>query len=520
MKIKKILNVYNEREFKVFVIFGIKLKIRSKVLMLRLQLNELKRMNKRMEKNIYAQDKKISQLSAKLNAEIETRDRRDENRQSQILDNFDKLNKNNALLGVKLDKYEELLCLSEKRLISYVDSANLRVLDACEQTSTETIELERRISTIEELNLLDKYQHCVSHTNSLDCKISSVASSWKELLHAQMSSVDRRMSELAQSVNENEMHHVTFGHEHSFERQQKNALDQHYIDLAVIADDKFMIPSIVMLTSAKLNKKANSFYRVHFVCVEVSDYFKKKLQELESTDFRIMIYDADVKKYSNVNISIHVTASTFLKMDLAQILPHLDKVLHIDGDALVYSDLTELFETDIEENPLAVVRALSLEQNGELQKRIGVERGFNAGIMLMNLKIWREMNATQELCQMLLDDCREWKYLEQDCMNVYFHDNAKYLPVRYNMMSCIFRNRGFSIDQINSFYDACYTDFSDMLDDTVILHMAGTPKCRPWEVINGVHGNEWQYYYDLSPLKNHYLERKIWDNKISNSRIW
>lgn len=284
------------------------------------------------------------------------------------------------------------------------------------------------------------------------------------------------------------------------------------VEIAVIADNGFMVPSIVMLTSAKLNKKATSRYKIHFVCVMVSGYFKKKLLELSSPDFKIRIHNADTERYSGVHISSHVTSSTFLKLDLTTILPEVDKVLHLDGDALVYGDLWELFQTDIDQCPLGVVRALSLEHNDIIYKRTGrAKRAFNAGVMLMNLKRWREMNASEELHSMLDRLPREWVCLEQDCMNVFFHDNAKYLPLKYNVIPYVFQNRKLTMQQINEFYGTSYRNQAEMCDDAVILHLAGTPGRRPWEVINGVHGNVWQYYYDRSPLRHHYLARKVFN---------
>ncbi|MBQ4595151.1 MAG: hypothetical protein IJA81_11015 [Akkermansia sp.] len=63
------------------------------------------------------------------------------------------------------------------------------------------------------------------------------------------------------------------------------------------------------------------------------------------------------------------------------------------------------------------------------------------------------------------------------------------------------------IQEINQFYGTDYASKDDLLDDAVILHLAGTPNVRPWQVINGVYGAVWQYYYDLSPLRHVHIER-------------
>ena len=186
-----------------------------------------------------------------------------------------------------------------------------------------------------------------------------------------------------------------------------------------------------MLTSAKTNKYNTSHYRVHFICIELSQFHKNKIKELESKDFEILLYDANTDYYKSVPIKIHVTAATFLKVDLPQLLPNVDKVLHIDADALVYKDLTTLYSTDIGHFALGVVKSLYLQETDYIT-RLGVKNGFNAGIMLMNLSLWREMTATKHLQDMLLQIPEDWRFLEQDCMSVYFQKQLYFLAPRNN----------------------------------------------------------------------------------------
>lgn len=278
------------------------------------------------------------------------------------------------------------------------------------------------------------------------------------------------------------------------------------IHLTVISDDGFMIPSIVMLTSAKLNKNKQSRYCVHFICNKVSQYFRKKLCELHSDDFEIVLYDAPKKDFSSVDINIHVTESTFYKLEVPDILKDINKVIHIDGDVLVHGDLSEFFHTDLAGNTLGVVGDIITTKLGDVEK-LGIPKAFNAGIMLMDLEKMRNDGDVAKLENMLMNIPDNWTWLEQDCLNVYYEGKALFLPPKYNCAYMNIKGLDTPIEEVNEYYGTSYESYYEMLDDSVILHMCGTPGKRPWQVTNGVHSAAWQHYYDLSPVKHIYLER-------------
>lgn len=283
-------------------------------------------------------------------------------------------------------------------------------------------------------------------------------------------------------------------------------MHKNIVDIVVIADDGFMEASIVMLTSAKVNKNNTSYYRVHFICNNVCRLYKKKLLELQDQDFEILIYDETSKAYFNeVNIKIHVTATTFLKLEIPEILRGVSKVIHIDGDVIVQGDLWQMYNIDLADNTLAVTRSIRMEKSGRIQLR-GIDKSFNAGIMLMNLDSMRKNKDSEKLINMLRTLPDEWWLLEQDCLNVYYRNKCLYLPIRYN---CFYFTmiKDFTIDEVNEFYGTNYESYDEMVSDALLIHLAGTPGRRPWQVRDGVHGQSWQYYYNISPLKHLYHER-------------
>lgn len=280
------------------------------------------------------------------------------------------------------------------------------------------------------------------------------------------------------------------------------------VHIVAISDDGFMVPYLVMLTSAKSNKLPTSHYKIHFICDHVSPYYRRKLLDLAAPDFEIVLYDGDTSAYSNVEINLHVTPATFLKIHIPEILSDVEKVLHVDGDVIVQKDLSELYQRELCGKTLGVVRSMTMELGGFMERR-GIDRGFNAGIMLMDLSRMRAANATAILAEKLLSLPKEWSLLEQDCLNSVYYEDALYLPPRYNCFLFSFIRNKYTIEQVNNYYGTTYSSFEEMNDDAVMIHLAGTPGIRPWQASNGLMWASWQRYYEMSPVSEVHLNRRL-----------
>ena len=115
----------------------------------------------------------------------------------------------------------------------------------------------------------------------------------------------------------------------------------------------------------------------------------------------------------------------FLKVCYPDLLP-VDKVLHLDIDAMVCDDLTPLWETD-----------MSGKWFGMVREYLGTTRPFgfyyyNAGVLLMNLEQMRKDGISPKMVDYLNNTKVRW--VDQDCFNYYGLTNDKIVPldVRWN----------------------------------------------------------------------------------------
>lgn len=277
------------------------------------------------------------------------------------------------------------------------------------------------------------------------------------------------------------------------------------VQICVISDDGYAMPTAVMLASARLNKNADSIYEIHCLCNGMSNFGKKKLSELHRDDFLIHILDCQSEKYANVKLPPGITASTMIKCDIAELLPHVDKILLLDGDILVKKDLLEIWQTDITDNIVAAVDDMVAMVDLGCHQLLDVQRYFNAGVMLLNLDMMRKENLGQKIIATKEAAPDSWRYGEQDPFNKVCDGSLVSLPLKWNMTPMTFRHLEHSIESINKFYGTSYGNYTEMEDDAGIIHFSAF---KPWRNRLMPYTPIWQKYYNLSPYGDTNLEHE------------
>lgn len=275
--------------------------------------------------------------------------------------------------------------------------------------------------------------------------------------------------------------------------------DRPVVQIGVISDDGYAVPTTVMLASAELNKSPGSVYEVHCLCNGMSDFCKSKLRALHRPDFRIHIIDCSGEKYAHIQLPPGITASTMIKCDLAELLPGVDKLLLLDGDILVKQDLTELWQTDITGKIVAAADDMPAMEELRLHELLDIEHYFNAGVMLLNLDIMRRENIGHQIIQAKENAPSSWKLGEQDPFNKVCHNRRVFLPLKWNMSPLSFLYWEYCIEHINRFFGTSYSTYTEMEDDAGIIHFCAL---KPWRNRLMPYAPLWQKYHDLSPYGN------------------
>ncbi|MCF4120261.1 hypothetical protein L1785_04635 [Antribacter sp. KLBMP9083] len=182
----------------------------------------------------------------------------------------------------------------------------------------------------------------------------------------------------------------------------------------------------------------------------------------------------------------HITVATMDRLLLPELLPHVDKVLYHDLDALAVTDLAPLFDTDLGGAPLMarpsisynyrhgignVIRSTRLLRHdpqaarelvlSTTQRHRHGFRGFNAGILLLNLAVMRTDRFTAEF----VPYAERYGLNDQDILNAYAGSRYLLLEDRWNSWPT-----------------------QEIVTDPALIHWAGPVK--PWNPDSYIHLKE------------------------------
>lgn len=245
------------------------------------------------------------------------------------------------------------------------------------------------------------------------------------------------------------------------------------IEIAACTDHKYVMPFGVMFHSVCRN---NETVRFHVVIDEtVTEEDKKDLKDAAGGK-EVLFYTVDSQAFSLWPLIAHLSSATYYRLLLPRILPEeVEKVLMMDGDIIVRHSLLPLWETDLEGVALAAVPDRA-ESDIEMYNRLQYPPAlgyFNAGVLLMNLKYWRENNVAAQIESFVKDHSDRLLYCDQDILNYLFREKKKRVPVKYNTQSGFL----FQLEKADYDYWKYEKEVLEARKDPVVIHYVFD---KPW----------------------------------------
>lgn len=166
------------------------------------------------------------------------------------------------------------------------------------------------------------------------------------------------------------------------------------------------------------------------------------------------------------------STAQFHRLFVDAVLPaEIDRVLYLDVDTLVCSDLAPLYDTDLEGAIIAAVEDLDAHSSAV---RLGLPSGapyFNSGVLLIDRRRWSQFGVADRVREYLHLHAAapdRWLYPDQDALNVVLADRWRALPPRWNVYACYRLHRPVDLSE----------ERRSALRDPGIIHFTGPEK--PW----------------------------------------
>lgn len=223
----------------------------------------------------------------------------------------------------------------------------------------------------------------------------------------------------------------------------------------------------------------------------------------------------------------YISRAALFRLQLAELLPEVDRIIYLDCDLMVVSSLRELWETDLGN---AIIAGCG-EYDNELETHkelIGCrEKSYyvNSGVLLIDLAKSRRENMTAEYMQVSAEIMPAAKYLDQDVINVACQGRILPLPLKWNLSSGYFRRRY----ELQYYTDA---EIIEAVKNPAIVHISGKRKCWLWrrcrhpywfEYFKALKDTPWKHKYWRGIIKKIFFPcRRIhgpaadWDKEDAN----
>ncbi len=212
------------------------------------------------------------------------------------------------------------------------------------------------------------------------------------------------------------------------------------IPIFYACDDNFVKHTIVSLTSMIENADPTRKYRVHVLHTNISEKMMEKTLCLANENFEISF--ENVTGYletiaGKLPLRDYYTKTTYFRLFIADMFEEYEKAIYIDSDTVVTGDISKLFDTDIDGFYIGACVEQAMAQmdvyGTYAEKVVGIDRRvfFNAGMMLINCAVWREVRLLDEFIKYL----GIYNFVvtqDEDYLNVICKWHVKLLDQRWN----------------------------------------------------------------------------------------
>jgi lipopolysaccharide biosynthesis glycosyltransferase len=192
---------------------------------------------------------------------------------------------------------------------------------------------------------------------------------------------------------------------------------------------------------------------------------------------------------------------TLARLLMGEILPKkLEKILYLDGDTIVRGNLKQLWDNNLDNKTIGMSIEPTIDKN-----RIKVLKtdGFpycNAGVLLVNLKKWRESNACEKVFDFYKAHDGKLFASDQDAINGALKEEIYILSPKYNFYNIFYQYSYNFMRKLMKPLNYISKDvYLDAVRNPIIIHYLGEE--RPWRK-----GNTHKYKSDYKK----YLSKTVW----------
>ena len=279
-----------------------------------------------------------------------------------------------------------------------------------------------------------------------------------------------------------------------------NKLLNQKVAVAYGLNNQYTYPTIVSMTSILENSYSHTYY-IFYLLVDKSTFKeenKKKLMNLEDKYERCEVYILEISRESikNANTKRYPLAA-YYRLLLSDLIPDLNRIIYLDGDTIIYTDLSEMYNLEMGNNVMLGFVDNSYQKAEEFGIR--TYKYIVSGVLLINLKTIRRENISSKFFEFIDKYQDKLTQEDQTVINIVLHGRIDFLPPKYGIWN--FNNKDAVIYHNN--YENKNLGIK-AYDEKEILNAWNLPsilhfvRAKPWKprtkfTHNQFHDDWWEY---------------------------
>lgn len=233
------------------------------------------------------------------------------------------------------------------------------------------------------------------------------------------------------------------------------------------------------------------FYVLHDGCL--SEFSKNNIKSLRNIkEFYIDFVEVnddrvyDCEQSSNPEM-FHTSKEVYFRYILPNINENINRLLYLDVDCIVEDSLNKFYNSNFKGKYIGVVDDGNYNSYEYYKKSFGVEHPFNAGVLLINAKKWREDSIIDNLFfnTKIFTLSKKIMYQDQDVLNYTLKNKLIRLNPKFNVQFSTLTN-----NTNETSYNHIDLHFANL--NPAIIHYTGVGK--PWDE-RGVYNPLWKRYW-------------------------
>ena len=198
------------------------------------------------------------------------------------------------------------------------------------------------------------------------------------------------------------------------------------INITLSTDNSHIFPTLIVMVSILENNNKDHHIIIFYLLLS-SDFTNSNLLIFESLKKK---YEVIINYYFIPNIFKSLrkwrnSNAIYYKLFIPLLFPDIKRMIHLDGDTIVFKDLWEMYNLPFKNNYLLAQRTVKHLFKDKIVKNYVI----NVGVILFNIEKIRDDNKDFEILYFLFKN----NFTEQDALNYAAPPQIGYLPFKYGI---------------------------------------------------------------------------------------